>query len=300
MKNLIKSFLAIASFQKTVLLLLVGLASCKQDNFITPDAPADVAAGSLRESAIPTIPKKHQLIKHGDATLSYLADGRLEMVTSCGNLRGNVTILTKYQYGLNYIKSNTTRNSKLSQEVTYSLDPATGHCVMVKQTTYKYLSGIPYPTEYLYTYQYNTKGQLVNRFDQDYPDLTTEFEYAANGDLTAVTNYAANFNKPGKKVLTGAKLFYDQPTGDPILADKYPINPEEGNFPDPYLRIFGKTGRHLVKLSTYLNSLDGKVYSYQMDADGYVKKRDSYKLVGAALVDSQVYGYVLSEVGLSL
>lgn len=95
-------------------------------------------------------------------------------------------------------------------------------------------------------------------------------------------------------------LYYDQPTGDPILDNVLPVNEEAFNLPDLYLPIFGKKSMHLVKLYMDQPNLYQQYYTYIVNADGYPTKRDTYEVTGAKLIQSKSYDYLVTGIGLHL
>lgn len=293
MKNFLKSVVVFA--------LSITMISCEKENPVTPNSPTAISSQNLRESALVTIPKLHQLIKHGATTLFYSEDGRLQKVTYVQASRGGVSpTYVQYKYGAYSIVSTLYYNSKVAQVMTYLLD-ANGRCYNSKQIDY-----IPYgPNTVLekesgFTYLYNPKGQLTIRTNKKYTSETTAFVYNAAGELSKIQYYNPSAVNPGLGLESEYTLYYDQPTGDPILNDLLPINIESSNFPDPYLMIFGKPGKHLVKMITEKFSLDGKIFNYALNADGYVMKRDVYNISGAALAESKAYDYLVTEIDLNL
>ena len=286
---------------KCVLTLSIGLASCQQENVVAPEAPAEVSAANLREGLLPTIPKKHQLVKHGESTLTYMPDGRLQKVTYVQATRGGGSpTYIQYKYGNNSIVSTLYYNNKIAEIATYLLD-AKGRCYDAKLVEH-----IQYgPNSYVeketgFTYLYNEKGQIKSFTDKKYASQKTTFDYNAAEELTKITAYNPSASNPGLGIVSESTLYYDQPTGDPILDDLSPINLEAANLPDPYLMIFGKPGKHLVKMITEKGSLGGKYFTYTLDAEGYVTKRDIYQVSGAALVESKSYGYLVTDLLLNL
>jgi len=286
------------NFLKSLLLLTVGLASCQQENVVTPDPSSAVSAENLRESLLPTLPEKHQLIKHGATTLLYSADGKLQKVTYLQATRGGgFPTYAQYKYGNNWIVSTLYYNNKVAEVMTYLLD-ANGRCYDSKQV--EYIPAGPHATIEKtsgFTYQYNAKGQLTTRTDKKYTNQTTSFVYDAAGELKKIAEYKPSSSNPGLGLTAEATLHYEFPTGDPILLNLSPINLEAANLPDPYLMIFGKPGKHLVKMITEKFSLDGKIFNYTLDAEGYVMKRDVYNISGAALVETKAYEYLVTELG---
>lgn len=281
---------------------LLLLVSCQPDNAIAPAESQTADARNLREGISPNMSQRHQLIKDGTHTLSYLDDGKLRKVAYGGtSVRGSLGIYTLYTYSAQAIVAKTYDESKLRLEIKYLLDPVTGRCSESQHTEY-----IPYgPNGTVvnhsdYVYQYNLNGQLSNYFNKKYTYEETVFGYNANGDLSKIIRYDKSGGNPGSVVISESTLYYDQPTGDPVLTDLYPLNSEAANLPDPYLRIFGKPSKNLVKLMTEKFSLGGRVYTYTLNADGYVTARNTYDVAGGALLESKAYEYLVTNLGFQL
>ena len=282
----------------TVCLLL---ASCQSNDTIAPAPSHSVSTKNLREGLLPAFPKRYQLTKHGQATLSYFNDGRLRKVVHEGtSVRGGLGIYTLYTYSPQSVVTKIYNENKLVQQIIYLLDPK-GNCYESQQTDY-----IPYgPNTTLaqetgYLYQYNGNGKLESRTNKKVSYQKTDFIYSAGGDLSKIISYDREGGNPGVVVVSEAILSYDQPTGDPILPDVYPLNGEATGLPDPYLRIFGKPGKYLVKLVTDKYYGTGKYYTYTLNPDGYVTARNTYNVSGGALVETKVYDYLITDLGINL
>ncbi|GLU55515.1 DUF4595 domain-containing protein [Dyadobacter frigoris] len=283
------------------LVVAIGLVSCQQDNVPTPDLPNPASAQALRDGISASIPKMYQLIKHGDATLSYYENGKLKKVSLGANIRGSYLTNITYAYSTNSIVSTLTRNSKIMQVITYSLDANTGYCYESSQIDY-----IPLGTnaiqeqETILSYLYNGKGQLVNVTDKKAPNSKTLFGYNVIGDLNKISYFGYSGSTPGPSLLAESTFYYEQLGGDPILDDLSPVNLEQANLPDQYLKIFGKQGKHLVKMITEKSTPGGKYYNYTLNNDGYVTSRQTYNISGGALVETRLYDYLVTEIGFHL
>lgn len=296
MKNRFKSFIAAGSFSKLTMAFLLGLAACQQDN-VTPEEPADVASKSMREGIVATIPKYYQLTKVGLVSLSYFEDGRLKKSTYNAGSRGGVPAsYSTYKYTAHSIVETVYYKGKVASEIIYTLDAVTGYCSESNQTDY-----IPYgPNAYVEeqtstAYTYNAKGQILTRTNKKSPTEKSSFVFDAAGDLVKIKNYSKN-----SLLEREYTLYYDQPTGDPILPNLTPIANDLLNLPDQFLPIFGKPSKHLVKMTTDNKSLDGIYYNYLLNADGYPTTRQAYSLTGAALVETLVYDYLVTKIGFNL
>ena len=283
-----------------ILTFSIAFSSCEQDNAIAPDQATERASDNMRESLTPTLAKKYQLTKHGDITLSYFEDGKLQKVTRGPLVRGGFSNYTTYAYKPNTIIATSFKNNKRTQQITYLLD-AKGNCYESKHADYVQI--YPNPEQVVksgFLYFYNSKGKLVLRRNSSLLNEKTDFGYDGAGNLVKIANYAYTPGASNATLQSESTLNYNQLGGDPLLANLYPINVEGANLPDPYLQIFGKAGKHLVKLVSEKGSLGGKYYSYILNADGYPTQRDTYNLDGAALTESKAYDYLVTRIGLNL
>jgi hypothetical protein len=282
---------------KFALVLSIGIASCqKEENLVAPAQKADEAADAkLRENMSPNAPTKHQLIKHGNTKLAYYPDGTLQKVTYGASTRGSATTFTTYKYNANYIIATLYYNNKIGQETTYLLGTS-GRCYESKQLDYIPMGPNAYQVkESNFSYTYNSKGQLDTRTNKKSVNEKTVFIWNADGDLTKMTGYNFRNGQAYESVKSVSTLYYDQPTGDPILANLAPINCEAANLPDPYLMVFGRSSKHLVKLVTENTVLGGSYYVYALNPEGYVIKRDWYEMNGAALIQTILYDYLVTD-----
>ena len=272
------------------LALSLSLASCEKDNLLTPNPTGSARSGAGDDDLSPNIPQVHKLTKHGDATLTYADNGRLLNVTT--PVRGSLSIQTDYTYSPGTIRAFTHQGKSILRDETFMLD-ASGRCTesAEKYTVINNNTPLHYLREWKYTY--NAKGQLLNYQNKNSCVGGFGYAYNADGDMIGASE------STGISSIAATTFNYSQPGGDPILSDNYPLNVIGVNEHDAYLRIFGKPGRHLVTLVTRQGSLDGDYYAYLLDADGYVTQRKQYKLVGAALVDTKSYAYVLTNIGFS-
>jgi hypothetical protein len=286
---------------KFALVLSIGIASCnEQENVVTPSQKDEVINAKMRENLSPTAPKKYQLIKHGNTKLAYYPDGKLQKVTYAASTRGSAATFTTYKYNANYIIATLYYDNKIGQETTYLLDNS-GRCYDSKQLDYIPVGPNAYQVkESNFKYTYNSKGQLDTRTNKKVVTEKTVFIWNADGDLTKLTGYNFRNGQAYESVKSESTLYYDQPTGDPILANLAPINFEAINLPDPYLMVFGKSSKHLVKLVTENTVLGGNYYAYTLNPDGYVTKRDWYTMNGAALIETTLYDYLVTNLVFNL
>ena len=279
------------------LALSLGLTSCTETSLVTPDKPLAATSPSPNDIISPNLPQKHTLIKHGQANLTYYADGRLKRVMYGPDVRGSLALRREYTYGTGVINVTGYKGTETISQETYWLNANTGRCYESKVLSYNQSAPL-YNVEQVYTY--TDKGQLKTVTDKNYA-IHSEFIYSVDGDLIKETNYT-NYADPS--VVSGESTYaYDQPTGDPILPDFYPLNPAKVFLPDDYLPIFGKLSKHLIKLITYKKLPTQKVlvkryYSYKLNADGYVNERQEFDLLTNYLVETKAYEYLVTDIGL--
>ena len=293
-----------ASFQKITAVIILAfsitLFSCEHDKTIAPDLSTERSSESMRENLTPTLPKKYQLTKYGDVTLSYLADGKLQKVTRGPIVRGSFSDYTTYTYKLNSISATSYKNNKRVQQITYLLD-AKGNCYESKHVDY--VQVYPNPEQAIksgFVYIYNSKGKLMLRKNSALPNEKTDFSYDTADNLVKITNYAYAPGAPNSTIQSESTLGYIPLGGDPLQLNLYPINVEAANLPDPYLQIFGKAGKFLVKLVTEKGSLGGTYFKHTLNADGYPTKRETYTINGATLTETKDYDYLVTNIGFNL
>jgi hypothetical protein len=267
-----------------------SLVSCKETSLVAPDKSAVASAEAVNDLISVGIPKKYTLIKHGQVVLTYMGDGRLQKATY-----GPDSYVT-YTYGAQSIKTTTYSGSTVVLEETYLLDANTGRCTESKEKTFVFYSFGTVEFEQPWVYQYNALGQLKTRTSKNNGEKTT-YTFNADGDMTKASSTGIDGN-PSKDIT----LAYDQPVGDPILADRNLLNTEWTSLPDPYLRIFGKTSKHLVKLATQKNFYGNQApstyyYAYVLNADGYITEEKKFNLFNAALVSAKTYNYLVTTIG---
>lgn len=274
---------------------LLSLVSCQENTPIAPDAaPSEVTTNDL----IVSVPKHYTLTKWGIDNLTYYADGRLKRVVHGADIRGAVAVRTDYTYAPGSIHALSFVGNSPLWDQTYLIDEPTGRCKAYTGLRYLYSNSSATEKTDL-TYTYDATGRLKTSNDKANPAIRTEYVYNAAGDLSRVTDYAMNYNAFAIYVKSDYKFAYDQPVGDPILADLHPLNHELAIPPDPYLPIFGKQTKHLVKLITSALDLSGRYYTYKLNADGYVTERSEYALQGAALIETKPYAYLVTTLSVA-
>lgn len=206
-------------------------------------------------------------------------------------VRGSLPIQTDYTYSPGSVRAFSHQGKIILHDETFTLD-ASGRC------TESVVKGVYSDTHWIFTY--NTKGQLWSCQNKNSCVGGTSYSYNPDGDmvLATVTNSISD--------ATDITFAYNEPTGDPLLEDNYPLNVNVPKIPqhDTYLRIFGKPSKHLLKLVSYEPSgsaaypSPGPVYyAYQLDTDGYVTKKVAYDLNGSSS-KTTLYDYVLANITL--
>ena len=278
------------------LALCIALVSCNENSLVTPDKPI-VESAQVKNNDLPVVsfPQKYTLTKHGQATLSYFRDGRLQRVTYEGP---SAYSRREYSYGAQSIKVISYSGDVIVQQDTYLLD-ATGRCYESKQLSYTFYSYGTVENTNGFLYQYNDKGQLKTYLLKNSGGKQTEYAFNTDGDLIKVTK------SDGGGAASEVTFAYDQPTGDPILADRCSLNSDWTNLPDEYLKIFGKPSKHLAKrvIQKLLPSkivLADKFFSYIVNADGYVTQEQEFNIFNAQLVATKPYEYVVTKLTVGL
>ena len=274
------------------------LVSCQENTPIAPDKVA-VNTETATDDIIASVPKKYTLTKWGDANLTYYPDGRLKRVMHGLDYRGSNNWFTNYTYAAGSIHALTFVGNSPSWDQTYTIDVVTGRCTAYTGLKYLY-SNSTLTEKTALTYTYGATGRMKTSNDKVNPAIHTDYFYNAAGDLNRVMDYAMDYNAFAVYLKSDYKFAYDQPVGDPILADLYPLNSEYAYPPDPFLPIFGKQPKHLVKLITFGPSSGGLYYNYQLNADGYVTQWQAFSLTTAALVETKKYDYLVTSIGLGL
>jgi hypothetical protein len=277
------------------LMLSISFVSCQDNRMVSPES-VPVQTASAREAINPGVPQKYTLTKHGQANLTYYGDGRLQKVTYGRGPVPNQYSYVYYSYGPQWIKATYYAGSTVVHEELYSVD-ANGRCVESKQTEYVFYSFGTETYTSRYLYQYNALGQVKSRTNKDHASEHTDYLFNAAGDLSKAT--LTKLYGQGSNEIT---FTYDQPAGDPILLDRYPLNSALADFPDPYLKIFGKSGKHLMKLVTSRKMPENQVqltfyYTYLLNLNGYVTEAKEFNVANATLVSTKPYEYLVTDIG---
>ena len=289
MKNLAKKITALLG-----LMLSISFISCQDNRLVSPE-PVSTRSASAREMTDVGVPKKYILTRHGQATLKYHGDGRLQKVTYGPSRIPYPYSYIYYSYGPQWIKVTYYGGSTVVREELFTIN-ANGRCSESRETTFVFYSFGTLEQETSYTYQYNALGQLTSCTNKANSSEHTDYVFDAAGDLRKATSYKG-FGSGSEEVA----FDYDQPTGNPILTDLSPINPNLAGFSDSYLKIFGKPSKHLVKLATQKKMPENKVllthyFSYLLNADGYVTEAKEYNVANGALISTKPYDYSVTDI----
>ncbi len=290
-------------FQKSIALFglaaTFGLVSCQDRNLLTPERPAPTPTPTVQnlDGGISAgIPKKYTLTIHGQGSLTYLGDGRLQKVTyKPGTYLYNHTA---YSYGLLQVKTTSYAGNQVGEENTYFTDVNTGRCYESNEKSYVFYSFGSIMNEQDYVYSYNAAGQLTSRARKNNPAQRTAYTFNAAGDLSKTTTYGANGIATAETTFT-----YALSAADPLLTDRYLLNAGLSDLPNPYLRIFGKLSKHLVKRITKKSQPGNQLhfdftYSYTLNADGYVTEQKMLNTPNNALIGTTPYCYLVTTIGI--
>jgi|GEM_PF-2473542 len=263
--------------------LSLGLVACQDDKSFAPNVPA---VASARTGGNLTVP--YRLTQYGDATLTYLADGRLRQVAYSPK-RGVTQTHTNYAYSAGSIRAVTYDGLSVRRDDTYLVD-VNGRCYEAEEIRYVLVNGVYQPVETNWKFSYNAKGQLVAAWDKNNLFRRTDYTFDVTGDVFQIIERFPN-SAPIKNTLT-----YSQPVGSPLLNDQYPLNFYWTGMHDGFLPIFGTPSKHLVRLITqesFAGSpvLNPRFFTYAFDIQGYVVKKEMYNGVGGALMDTHLYKY---------
>jgi len=254
------------------------LSSCEDKESFAPmnetlptDAGARLHANSAADSST--------LIKHGDELLSYYADGRLkEVVYSNSKMDyGLNSLRVAYTYGYfsdwsQWVLATRYENDFKTREMTWRVKD--GKATDLETAHYKLGSG---GSPYLYTsatFEYNGKQQLVKVVNST-PDIATiSFSYDGNGNLfkhlttkgSGKSIKVENYNEYAYTDYVGGSLDIDHNR----VINTHVFAPNGlHQIGDPYLPIFGKFGKNLVKIKK--TSGPTFKFAHTLDAKGTVK-----------------------------
>ncbi|GAB4012237.1 hypothetical protein GCM10028808_27750 [Spirosoma migulaei] len=262
---------------------------------MAPEKPVATSAEAVNDLIVVGVPKKYTLIKHGQVTLTYMGDGRLQKAAYGPGPISYPYSSVIYAYGAQSIKTTAYSGNTVVLEENYLLD-ANGRCLESKEKTFVFYSFGTVELEQGWVYQYNALGQLKTRTSKN-NGVKTTYTFNADGDMSKASSTGIDGNS-----LKDITFAYDQPVGDPILADRNQLNSEWTSLPDSYLKIFGKPSKHLVKLITQKNYYGNQApltyyYSYTINPDGYITEEKQFNLFNAALMSTKSYNYLVTNIG---
>lgn len=275
--------------------LAVSVSACQENSLVTPDKPVVASAEAVNDIIVVGVPKKYTLIKHGQVTLTYMADGKLQKAAYGPGPIAYPYSSVIYTYGAQSIKTTAYSGNTVVLKEDYLLD-GNGRCLESNETTFVFYSFGTVELQQGWVYQYNALGQLKTRTSKNNGEKTT-YTFNADGDMSKASSTGINGN-PSKDIT----LAYDQPAGDPILTDRNLLNSEWTSLPDAYLKIFGKSSKHLLKLVTQKSFYGNQApstyyYSYTINPDGYITEEKQFNLFNAALVSTKSYNYLVTNIG---
>ncbi|QDK82095.1 hypothetical protein EXU85_27200 [Spirosoma sp. KCTC 42546] len=275
--------------------LAVSVSACQENSLVAPEKPVATSAEAVNDLIVVGVPKKYTLIKHGQVTLTYMGDGRLQKAAYGPGPISYPYSSVIYAYGAQSIKTTAYSGNTVVLEENYLLD-ANGRCLESKEKTFVFYSFGTVELEQGWVYQYNALGQLKTRTSKN-NGVKTTYTFNADGDMSKASSTGIDGNP-----LKDITFAYDQPVGDPILTDRNQLNSEWTSLPDSYLKIFGKPSKHLVKLITQKNYYGNQApltyyYSYTINPDGYITEEKQFNLFNAAPMSTKSYNYLVTNIG---
>ncbi|MCF0041308.1 hypothetical protein [Dyadobacter fanqingshengii] len=270
------------------------LMSCQEESQVTAiQAAEDVQKIS---QAPPAMTPNFRLSKFGNETLVYHSDGRIKQVngTADPKFTGYSTYRVDYEYIGNSIVSIRYHDNVKEKKMEWQLE--NGRASKLKVTNYK-TGGVNVLSTIHAAYQYNGQNQLVKVILMDKVLSTVTVSYDNLGN--AVKFLMVNNTKKGDEFFNMMKYEYTEYVGGPVELDKGETLPMHvfgpstlGWIGDPYLPVFGNFGKHRVKKSIRTNYPATYKYTYNLDANGYVKKLNKLKQTGE-FVESKELTYAI-------
>lgn len=270
------------------------LISCQDESAVTAIQPSENHTGIAQ--APPLMTPNFKLFKSGNETLIYNADGRIKQVngTVDPQYNGYNTYRIDYEYAGNSIVVTRYRENVKESKMEWELQ--NGRAAKSKLTKYN-LGNSNVLSTFHAAYQYNAQDQLVKVILMDKILKKVTIDYDSNGD--AVKFQMVEDTKNGDQFVNMMKYEYTEYVGGPLEIDKgetlalHVCSPSTlGSIADPYLPIFGKFGKHLLKKSIKTNYPATFRYTYKLDANGYVNEQTTLKNNGA-FVESKELKYAV-------
>ncbi|MGA0558129.1 hypothetical protein ACO2Q8_15825 [Larkinella sp. VNQ87] len=290
MNTFVKSTLSVLGIS-----LLASLSSCTNNEAIKPlqsngttpyteTAPQPTQVNNL----LPTL-QTYRLVKHGDWQLFYDEQGDLVKLQS--------TAEPNYRREYTRASNGTGMTIQLFNgynlwRKTLILFDAKGRCKESFITNYSVVNGKTVATTRRFSYQYNAANQLIKMTNLDNAGHYLEFLYNDNNDLVVI-----NIKKNGK---WEAMTYGYKPAGEALIKDYTRLNPiwmtlhEEI---DPFLPIYGKFNKNLVRLFHYDDKTAGKSlekvsYNYSFNRMGLVTSQEEIRFTaGQTLTQTINFGY---------
>ncbi|MCF0065264.1 DUF4595 domain-containing protein [Dyadobacter chenwenxiniae] len=280
-------------FKKIVLLsgLACGLflVSCQDESRVATVQPA--AGEQVISQAPPLMTPSFRLTKAGDETLTYNADGRIKQVNRpAAPNSGYSAYRTDYEYSNNAIVVTHYLDNVKEKKMEWQLE--NGHASKLKVTEYK-AGGVNVLSTMHAAYQYNGQGQLVKviLMDKVLKTVTVSYDNLGNAVKFALVNNTEN----GDEFVNMMRYEYTEYVGGPLELDKGETLPMHvfgqetiGWIGDPYLPIFGKFGKNRLKKSIRTHYPATYKYTYNLDANGYVKEQTKWTKKGEFVESKQL------------
>lgn len=261
------------------------LISCQDESQVTAiQAAADAQKIS---QAPPAMTAALRLTKYDNDTLIYNSDGKIKQVLKTVE---NTKYRTDYKYANNSIVAIVYKNGISYLKKEWQLVNGRAVKFIHKDFSTGGLSGVSTSTV---DYFYNDKNQLIKLISYGDAKTTITLSYDNMGN---VFKFLYVRNTPGgDEFLDLVKYDYTEYVGGPTQPDKGSTidlhvfsNKTLGWMGDPYLPIFGKFGKNLLKKITPTNYLSPAKYTYNLDANGYVKEKKTLTEKGEFIFGEQL------------
>jgi hypothetical protein len=271
----------------------IFLISCQEEGPAALIQPAD--KGSELVQAPPVMVAGYRLTKNGNETLTYHTDGRVKQVSGTDNViyAGYSTYRIDYEYAANSIVATRYQDNVKESRREWSLQ--NGRAVALKRTKYN-SDGVTVSANIEGTYQYNALDQLKKIVMVGQEKKTYELTYDNHGNVIKFS--LVKNTKKGDEFENLMKYEYTEYVGGSLETDKgkvidtHVFSHTLGWLGDPYLPVFGKFGKHLLKKSIRTYYPATYKYAYILDANGYVKEQKTLKMNGE-LIETKALHYAL-------
>ncbi|MCF0061476.1 hypothetical protein MUK70_19760 [Dyadobacter chenwenxiniae] len=261
------------------------MISCQQQELSTLVQPA--ANDNEIVQAPPVMIPELKLSNFGKDSLIYDANGRLKRVL---NIVGYLTLRTEYEYATNSVVAKYYENDQIEVTKQWTLENGRAVKLVRKYFHAPTVSGV---STMNVDYHYNNLNQLATLNTHDGYKSTITLSYDNLGNVAKVL--FVNNTDQGDKFENLVKFDYTEYVGGPTEPAKGTINNLHVFGPhaldwigDPYLPIFGKFGKNLVKKVIPTNSTQPCSYAYVLDDKGYVKEKNDLSKKGVIESTEQV------------